>query len=538
MFHSKSSKLQQLFGDDLPPEEKEQSLKYKRPKATDLKPSAKNETTPIHSSHPTIPPLLAKVVVAYKQSELQGKVGMALIKNHLEDVSLILYRSKTQVLVTLQLEQNQMVLFKENKYWQFYDDQQIYWSFSFDSHKDEEDFREKLIAVGREFKEIESDEKNKVAEVTTTEPISESRTEETSKSIDLPQLPSETKETKNALIKRMAKMGQPLPKLSSNTLLPTTTEFSDSSDTEVIKIPLPAKPTIAPRNKITTLKTNHQLVNSTLTFNPAAMESQYMQMLLTEQRTQGSELRMNVSKLENKIEKVLDKLDLMDRSGAGDSKEKKHKDDEILELEEKILNLKKENRKLRQMAEQSKEQEETYEEKSRAILNEFKEELAELNMGNVKDLRTILKSCIDNIQEHEMNLKTIQRKLLESENRLKESYTKLEQEQSNHEKYLKDIKDKDVQIKSYEEQKLHIIADYDLKLETLRKELQEKLQQEQQQNSTDSIVKSIMNNLYADIYEKLEASRIEEGGQVLAIVSSSIKQQTLKSLQKQQQQKD
>uniref|UniRef100_A0A1I8MGI0 WH1 domain-containing protein n=1 Tax=Musca domestica TaxID=7370 RepID=A0A1I8MGI0_MUSDO len=533
----KSSKLQQLFVDDDSPDERQQSLKYKRPKAKDLKPASNENPSSSKQGQQLAPPLLAKVVTVYRQGELLGKVGLALTKNpDNDDYSLLLYKSKSQVLVTLNLPRNRQLLFRQQRYWQFYDTDKEYWSFSFDNPTDEEEFQDKLLRCGHTFKESET-------ESTVEDKVSEENTSlKESSHVNLPDVPDKPcpADSKNALIQRMAKMGQPLPKLSSNALQ-TTTEFSDSSDTEVIKMPLPPKPSIAPRNKIATLKNNQQIISSTLAFNASnayatnLMESQYMQMLLSEQRTQGTELRMNVNKLENKIEKVLDKLDLMERSSAvGEGKEKKHRDDEILELEEKLLDMKKENRKLKQLLETRKDDKDTFTEKSKEILNEFREDISDLDMDHLRDLRSVLKYSLEQNKSQQEKIVCLQKKLNEKECLEKETNTKLEKLESNSDKLLKDLNEEKQKAKVLEEEKTQLLSDYEKQIEDLKHELADKTKKDEgeKSNALEATVKNIMNSLYADIYEKLESNNLENKDKILAIVASSIKQQTLKTLQK------
>jgi len=66
---------------------------------------------------------------------------------------------------------------------------------------------------------------------------------------------------------------------------------------------------------------------------------------LTESRVHSSEMRINLTKLETKIDRVLDKIDLLK---GGNSKTGDEKDDEILQLEEKLIEVRKENRALKQ----------------------------------------------------------------------------------------------------------------------------------------------------------------------------------------------
>ncbi|XP_065363595.1 repetitive organellar protein [Calliphora vicina] len=539
---SKSSKLQQLFGGDaLSSDDKQQSLKYKRPKANDLTNKEVNDVA--SKSNATSITLMAKVVTAYRQGEMQGKVGLALIQNPDNSYNIIMYKTKVYILATLKLQTGQDLLYKQTKYWQFYDEESIYWSFSFDTVTDEEEFVDKLNDKNITYKE--SQEKANVTDNILELPKLNTETEDIVIEEDFTkQIPAvATKESKNSLIKRMAKMGRPLPTLSSSNQQ-TTTDFSDSSDTEVIKTPLASlqKPSITPRsNKVANIKTNHQLVTSMAAYNTAAttstavypvnpMESQYMQMLLTEQRTQGSELRMNMNKLENKIEKVLDKLELYDRP---EGKQRPEKDDEILELEEKLLMLKKENRKLKQTI-QERSCKESEENKIQDIVYEFKEDLKHFNIDYKQDLKYILKDLQDKLRENQKITQETQKQLEANEIKLREEQKELVLKTSHNIEIQNEIS----LLKEQQNDFKFKLNEKDTEVVKLKQELldlQSKLQEkcvESIKTPDDAVIKSIMNNLYVDIADKLDNSNLPQTEQVLALIAASIRQQTLKSLQK------
>ncbi|XP_037808247.1 interaptin [Lucilia sericata] len=535
---NKSSKLQQLFGEEtLSSDDKQQSLKYQRPKANDLKSKelkAENSTTTNANSIT----LMAKVVTAYKQGELQGKVGMALIQNPDNSCNIIMYKTKVNILATLQLSTQQDLLYKQNKFWQFYAEDSVYWSFSFDNVQDEEEFVYNIQTKGINFKETEEDNKP-LKELTNT---SDAQSINVEQDFTSTKAADGTKESKNSLIKRMAKMGRPLPTLSS-TNQHTTTEYSDSSDTEVIKTPLitTQKPGIPARsNKLTSIKSQQQMVTAITAFNAAQattsavypvnpLESQYMQMLLTEQRTQGSELRMNMNKLENKIEKVLDKLELCDRM---DSKQKPERDDEILELEEKLLMLKKENRKLKQnLQEQSLKDKE--EEKIQNIIEEFKEDFNALKIEHQQDLRTIIKELTNKLKEEFKIKQKTQEQLINKDIKLEELQKDLMANSSNNKDLETEVnllkeQAKDLELKLNEKESE--VLKQNEELLNFQKQLQEK-NLELAKTADNALVKSIMNNLYVDIADKLDSSNLPQSEQILSLIAVSIRQQTLKSLQ-------
>lgn len=525
--------MQQLFGEDsLSTDDKQQSLKYLRPKANDLK-NQDVAPTANSSNNPSIT-LMAKVVTAYRQGELQGKVGLALIQNADSTYNIIMYKTKEHILTTLKLKPGEDLLYKQTKFWQFYDEQATYWSFSFDSTKDENDFMDYLNIKSITFQENRERDKSLENHFDLQKFKSKAQSLETEQDFFIKTSTGATKESKNSLINRMAKMGKPLPTLLTSNQQ-TTTEFSDSSDTEVIKTPMISsqKPAIAPRsNKFSNIKTN-QLVPSMTGINSATttvypinpLESQYMQMLLTEQRTQGSELRMNMNKLENKIEKVLDKLDLY---GRHDGKPKTEKDDEILELEEKLVMLKKENRKLKQSLQECYAKEADANKLEDVMLN-FKKNLRSFNIDYKQDLNTILKELIEKLNKDHNKTSEMEQQLEKIQLNKKEIERKLELETS---KNLELQKENSCYKLQANELKLQL-NDKEIQIEKQKQEILDlQLQLKPQQSITnDGIVKDIMNNLYVNIADNLDNTNLPQTEQILALIANSIKQQTLKSLQ-------
>ena len=524
--------MQQLFFDDvLSVEDQQQSLKYQRPKASDLKTKdVSEEATTSNASSRT---LLAKVVLAFRQGESQGKVGLALIQNPDETCAIIMYKSKANILTNFKLQTNK--LYKQLKYWQFYDEQSLYWSFSFDSVQDEEEFKENLRMKQISFEEAQ--ENNQATEQINNEATSVIKAQ----LIQIDEDHGVSKKTKNSLIKRMAKMGRPLPTMSKHNNTQITTDYSDSSDTEVIQTPLSLsqKPAIAPRgSNLSNINNNQQLVASALTLNPSTvpssaiypinpLESQYMQMLLTEQRTQGSELRMNMNKLENKIEKVLDKLEFCDRR---DDKQKPEKDDEILELEEKLLMLKKENRKFKQNL-----HDKSNENQLKDSLDDLQKDLKAVNINHKNDVKQIVKQLIQQLKETVEERELIEQKQEKSESNNKELQNDLklkEMEIKDLEKQVNALKDNEALLKtSLKEMEKEIIAAKETICKVEKDLLENKQETVNHSATTNTLVKSIMNNLYMDIADKLENSTLANKEQILSLIAGSIRKQTLESLQ-------
>lgn len=346
------SSLSNIFGVTVknPQEKDTPSLRYVSPKQSkplNSAPATENASTDGTQDWKV---QVAKVVTAFKllnqENISQGKIGLAILRNIEDDrLRLILYRSKNNVLSTCTLKDD-TVIYRNNLYLQFHDDLQLFWSILFQ----QEDLNEVLTFIGSSVKTQEAQQQQ--SEPVTNDRPSTPKSKHSDQKFDENSSDERLKETKANILSRMAKMGQPLPKFHASQS--TNTDISDSSDTEV-KAKVLQKPTVAARKpKVQSLvpvaasnmhlvpSNNFQFVPASNAANLAVADSQYMNVLLAENRTQNSELRMNISKLETKIEKVLDKIEVLN-SRSGDEKHD-NKEDEILALEEKILELKKENR--------------------------------------------------------------------------------------------------------------------------------------------------------------------------------------------------
>ena len=166
----------------------------------------------------------------------------------------------------------------------------------------------------------------------------------------------QAKHIKANILSRMAKMGK---KIVSPHKQSTTSEISDSSDTESSKL---SKPKIAQRKPISVSRLSSSptsalqiaklqagpIVHSVDIFKNEKSTSSDGNLNLM--MMQNTEIRFNLSKLENKVEKILDKIDQLNVTSNNIPKHDKHnnnRDEEILELEEKVLSLKKDNLQLK-----------------------------------------------------------------------------------------------------------------------------------------------------------------------------------------------
>lgn len=300
--------------------------------------------------------IVAKVVLAYKlfvykfiffheeialfilhfhsvqeQNVSQGKIAMAVIQSD-RRIRFILYRSKTQILSTLTMDEEQQgaddrrsssITIKPD-YLQYFDDDGHFWSLHFEGN----DRSEILTAIGQSVDDM---------------PIVETATETSPPSLHV----------------RMTKMGGhqllPLAAASAHEEIDEYKEADDDDDPpNKWKPDVPTRRSIMPFNGSST-PTSIAATSTLISYNPIAAADCGLNSFLSENRIQNTEVRMNLSKLESKIERVIDKLDSLSGRTVANSK-CDNDDDELLLLEEKLLTMKKENRQLRLQVVELKEQ--------------------------------------------------------------------------------------------------------------------------------------------------------------------------------------
>lgn len=316
----------------------------------------------------------------------------------------------------------------------------------------------------------------------------------------------QAKHIKATILSRMAKMGKKivLPHKQS-----TTSEISDSSDTESSKL---SKPKIATRKPISASRLSSSptsalqiakiqpgpIVHSVDIFKheksstsmgvPSDGNLNLMMM-------QNTEIRFNLSKLENKVEKILDKIDLLSISSNTIPKQDKNnnnRDEEILELEEKVLSLKKDNLHLKFKI---REQEAT--------------EVSSVEIYNLKVEVEALTSEKSNISIDVQNMK---QKLEEQE---------VVQNQKN-----ADIGELQSQLKISN----RLVQDMKGTIEKMEQDKSECSKTDI--SSPEILIKEIMNNLYYKLCEQITVIDEKElkQSEILKIIGQTIKQETSNSL--------
>uniref|UniRef100_A0A182SL28 WH1 domain-containing protein n=1 Tax=Anopheles maculatus TaxID=74869 RepID=A0A182SL28_9DIPT len=464
----------------------------------------------------------ASVVTAYKLVEgdnvFLGKVGLALL-NSSSGHRLLLYRTKTDVLGTVTLTRDTKILLKQD-YLQFRaDDSNDFWSILFESESD----RQALLTTIESWCCVER------------EPLVEEPLSEVEKDPDPP------KSKRSELAARMARMGgQAMPSMHEKSKappIPTTAPGSDSSDTSDSKIEtITTRPTTRRPNLMSTVSMQMVPLAGMMPTTGNGMPSQAtgatmadmnFNLVMSENRMQNTEMRMNLTKLESKLDRVLDKIDLLNVHGAGDRPSSAaDKDAEVLELEEKLLELKRANHALKskvrtlETAERDgKREADAAMEGKLQTLEESERRLKE----SVLSLELRLGANRSEMEQQKTKLEVLEKQLVEEkhsvESKTKEMKVTLEQ--------LEEAQCERNRLKERVEQGNRRSEELQSQLTQLQKECNELKEAKQRQPtaaSNASLVKDIMNGCFQQLCDQITDP------QVLKIIAQTIKRETKAAL--------
>lgn len=250
---------------------------------------------------------------------------------------IILYKDKLNILSTYDFTDSHKVIIQD-LYYYFTDNSSENWSVLFENGKDLTEFVEEMKNTG-----VEVDITNKSSIKKENTVINQTVTDYKVDSCDI-------KDTKAKILNLMEKMGQTklLPEIQSSPVDNTT----DSSDNENVRHS--SKPLVKPRKLETrTMSTKSNIINPTNSINmvnstqyalvnghlmpfsqdqqnitnapnpqwlasssllPSPASNESLNMYICENRIHNSELRMNISNIERKLEKVLDKLECSNKN--------------------------------------------------------------------------------------------------------------------------------------------------------------------------------------------------------------------------------
>lgn len=272
-----------------------------------------------------------------------------LTHSQIHSSKLILYKTKDQLLSTLVLKES-VKLYWKSPYLQYHDDLSVFWSLLFSSADDFDAFSEHLndkCEIIRTPSEEQAQTNFNDTQITQVESISsnagDASVEKASQEkLSEKQDKSNRNETisKSDVMSRVVKVGHRMPLMTPV----NSTDLVDSKSMEVV----PNKNSADCRDKAIPVEAPKNQLYSTSTSDTTSMSSDHT-MFTTEYRLQNTELRINLSKLDSKLDRVIDNIELLRLNAHSTSSPKctNELEEEIITLEEKVLELKKENRSLK-----------------------------------------------------------------------------------------------------------------------------------------------------------------------------------------------
>lgn len=524
--------------------------------------------------------LLAKLVTAYKvinnQNTVIGKLGFAiLISDKSQSLKIILYKSKIDLLSSLVLRTTNKIYVKGN-FIQYLDAHNNFWSVLFENPNDRDEAIRLLeerctidrnemensiksipnnnnsncsndtIVVGcgsgsdvKDNDENESHENAKKA-------VEEDAT--CDKAVETDPEDKQNKQMKANILTRMAKMGKRLVPSSSKA---SASDISDSSDPESSPKRQPRKPnttnssTSSPILQIAKLhpapqphsiaqtvefKNNH--LGSSAIISAASSDTSLNLMMM-----QNTEIRFNLSKLDSKLDKLCDKLDVISTASSfsGSSINDKNNNDSIREedivrLEEKLIATKRENLSLKSIIRDLEDRMKTLASNTHSVdeINELKVQIKalqqeskniSLDLADKNDrtqiLEAKLKHSIEAFEEREVEMRTMEADLGEIRSQLNIS----KRYAQDLELTLDDIKKQRDNVSSKESQTDIIPTPKSLDVSTANV-------------PSEVVIKEIMNSLYFRLCEKISNINELKHSEVLKIIGQTIKHETSECLRK------
>ncbi|XP_052867039.1 uncharacterized protein LOC128273155 [Anopheles cruzii] len=466
----------------------------------------------------------ATVVVAYKlaagDNMFLGKVGLALLKSSAGH-RLLLYRTKTDVLGAVTLNRDTKLFLKQD-YLQFRaDESSDFWSVLFENEPD----RQAMLAVIDEWCTVER-------EPVIEEPLSEAEKE-----------PEAMATSRGNLVARMARMGQAIPLPPGRGPAPPPgppdegSDSSDTSDSKIETIPTRVPPARRTTNMVPTI--GMQMVPLTGLVsgtncgpsNPATADMNF-NLVMSENRMQNTEMRMNLTKLESKLDRVLDRIDLLSVQGTDRRPSSAaDRDEELLALEEKLLELKRENHTLKGKLRAAEATESDAKRRSDAKLIEKLQSLEECDHRQ-RDTIHRMERENETIRAESARLKEVRLALEKELAEAKENGTEKTKELQRTLAELRAANERAEQLQHHLKDERNRSLEAGTRIEQLQddlhtaKEASERHQKTLQPAAAGALVKDIMNNCYQQLCDQITDP------QVLRLIATTIKRETKAALER------
>lgn len=354
--HSTDGKrtLSQIFEDDNKPLQSESSnLRYQPQQQQDklkTKPqSSTGRSKAVTESVESWITVIAKVAYGYNGSDNMGRVGIALSRNGAGAAKFVIYKSRNHLLSTLLLTKSTTssvpkdgtcnVIMRES-YMQFYDDEQHFWSLRFELTADEEEFTEALLNIGLSVEQMGPEKSKRATPPTPT------------------------------LLSQPQGLPQPLPrqKHKSKEDDATSSNDSESESTQSTEDNFTTPQPTSTMESIVSVSTVYATPLSTHKMPP--QPGNQIEVILDEERAKRHDLDMkmdtlllamsrltnngqiNISEHSEQDKKKVDSLALKTSGYQFNDtmnttiQESSDNEDKLLELEQKLLDFKKQNRSL------------------------------------------------------------------------------------------------------------------------------------------------------------------------------------------------
>lgn len=501
--------------------------------------------------------LTAKLVTAYKvinqENTIIGRLGFAILLSDKRNLKIILYKSKIDLLSSVVLRES-FKIYVKGKFIQYLDSSNNFWSILFENENDRDEaikLLEERCTI--EWIEIESSIKTNDSNNTMENENQEEKdakndgqTEDATcadKSVETDPEEKQNKQLKANILTRMAKMGKRLVPSGSN----KASDVSDSEGESPKRQPIARKPNTATSSPVLQIAKLHpsphvphtvefrQNQNSSI-ISAASSDSSLNNLLMM----QNTEIRFNLSKLDSKLDKLCDKIEVLSTSGSlGNPNDKNNndsiKEEDIVRLEEKLITVKRENLSLKSIIRDLEE------EKSRTVsmqhstneLNELKVQIKALTQENkeykkhiidlseqnekIQILEVKLKNSFEANERAEIQLKTKDADLGEIKSQLNCSKRFAEDLQASIDELVKQRdSQKNIAYATKEIQTVHT------------GEASKSTETHLQENH----IKEMMNSLYFKLCERISNINELKHSEVLKVIGVVIKQETQETLRK------
>ncbi|KAG5669849.1 hypothetical protein PVAND_000140 [Polypedilum vanderplanki] len=561
------------FGDKNNPmaqndDEEEANVKYSKHYGSDNVDDEKSSATDSENSKISWEVLLAKLVTAYKvinnQNTIIGRTGFAiLISDKSQSLKIILYKSKIDLLSSLVLRPSNKIYVKGN-FIQYLDSGSNFWSVLFENANDRDEalrLLEERCTIEREQIDLSKPNNEPSNDDTATgnngEGVKDNENESQEnaknaededgggggestcdKAVETDPEDKQNKHMKANILARMARMGKRLVPSSNK----SGSDMSDSSETESSPKHQPRKPIASssqsPVLQVAKLQPAPQAhsIAQTVEFkhnhsNHGLISAASSDTSLNLMMMQNTEIRFNLSKLDSKLDKLYDKLDVLSTaSSVSSSNNDKNNNDslreeDIVKLEERLVRAKRENLI------------------NKSIIRDLEEKLKSVNSHSVDELNE-LKVQMKALQNENKNISlevTEKNKHIEIlDNKLKHSIAINEEREVQMKAMEADLRE----IKSQLNISSRYVQDMESTLATIKKQQESNISKETQTEVTkplenanatvpsEVVIKEIMNSLYFRLCEKISNLNELKHSEVLKIIGTTIKSETSECLRK------